>query len=58
MVPIDVPMVPKVGFEPTRLSTHDFESCTSTNSVTRANTRWFHKAWGAPLLFQGVPDTR
>ena len=29
--------VPRVGIEPTRPKTHDFESCASTNSATKAS---------------------
>ncbi len=31
-------MVPRVGLEPTRLAAPDFESGTSTNSITEANS--------------------
>ena len=31
-------MVPRVGLEPTRLAAPDFESGTSTNSITEASS--------------------
>jgi hypothetical protein len=32
--------VPKVGLEPTLLVEHDFESCVSANSTTRASEQF------------------
>ena len=29
--------VPQAGIEPAHLTVHDFESCASTNSATKAN---------------------
>ncbi len=34
-------MVPRVGLEPTRLAAPDFESGTSTNSITEASALMF-----------------
>ena len=36
----EVSIVPKVGIEPTRPKTHEFESCASTSSATSA---FYHK---------------
>ena len=37
MVSIELTVVPRVGLEPTRLAAPDFESGTSTNSITEAD---------------------
>lgn len=41
---IDVPMVPKAGLEPARISTVDFESTASTDFATSALKR-MRKTW-------------
>lgn len=41
---IDVPMVPKAGLEPARISTVDFESTASTDFATSALKRYAENA--------------
>ena len=42
--------MPKVGLEPTLLMEHDFESCVSANSTTRARWAVYHHAQDGNLL--------
>lgn len=46
---IDVPMVPKAGLEPARISTVDFESTASTDFATSALKGYAETLWIIPV---------
>jgi hypothetical protein len=51
-------LVPEAGLEPARLAAADFESATSTNSITRATLDQHYTAWlDRAALWPICPDT-
>ncbi len=53
---IDVPMVPKAGLEPARISTVDFESTASTDFATSA-LKGYGKRFGLYLSIAAMQAT-
>ena len=53
---IDVPMVPKAGLEPARISTVDFESTASTDFATSALKGYAETLWIIPVARRHASD--